>query len=399
MKERDVIKLALLRIKSQHFVANYEGGEQLSDSQYIKINMAKETMSSRERVLLTLGFEKPDRVPIDYSANPSIHNRLMKTLRAQNTEEMLELLGVDLRAIDVPYIGPRLFPVIRGYSVNQEYGSISRWVRNEYSGYEDFCCFPLKDATEIKVRNWPMPNPELYDYAVVKRLIRAFQSKAIYIGHPGYPDIINSLGRVMGMESCLINLQIRDEATLDFISRKADFEIGKLERLLNAIRSAGGSADFMMLGEDLGSQIAPLISHELFTDVIRPIFARFIGLAQSYGLPVMVHSCGSSSWVFEDFIQMGIIAVDTLQPEATNMSPAYLKERFGGRLVFHGCISTAALANLSVEGVRNICSETIEIMMPTFGYHFAPTHMIQDNTPVENIIKMYQTIHQLGVYT
>lgn len=61
-------------------------------------------------------------------------------------------------------------------------------------------------------------------------------------------------------------------------------------------------------------------------------------LAKAYNLPVMIHTCGSSSWVYEDFIEMGINGVDTLQPEAANMSPRYLKDPFGGRLFFHGCI-------------------------------------------------------------
>ena len=38
---------------------------------------------------------------------------------------------------------------------------------------------------------------------------------------------------------------------------------------------------------------------------------------------------------------MGVNGVDTLQPEAANMSPEYLKKQFGGRLNFRGCISTA----------------------------------------------------------
>ena len=27
------------------------------------------------------------------------------------------------------------------------------------------------------------------------------------------------------------------------------------------------------------------------------------------------------------------------------------------------------------------------------GYHFAPTHAIQDNSPVENVFAMYQTVY------
>jgi uroporphyrinogen decarboxylase len=37
-------------------------------------------------------------------------------------------------------------------------------------------------------------------------------------------------------------------------------------------------------------------------------------------------------------------------------------------------------------------------MMKNGGYHYAPTHWIQDNTPVENIIAMYQAAHTFGQY-
>jgi uroporphyrinogen decarboxylase len=114
---------------------------------------------------------------------------------------------------------------------------------------------------------------------------------------------------------------------------------------------------------------------------------------------VMMHTCGSSSWAYEDFIEMGIHAVDTLQPEAADMSPEHLKRTFGGRLAFHGCISTAGvLAYGSVDDVVDDVRKTLEIMMPGGGYCLAPTHMIQDNTPTENAVAMYEAAHRFGVY-
>lgn len=41
------------------------------------------------------------------------------------------------------------------------------------------------------------------------------------------------------------------------------------------------------------------------------------------------------------------------------------------------------------------CRET---MMAVRGYHFAPTHSIQDNSLVENVIAMYQAAHKYGQY-
>jgi len=96
---------------------------------------------------------------------------------------------------------------------------------------------------------------------------------------------------------------------------------------------------------------------------------------------------------------MGIKVVDTLQPEAYNMSPEYLKKTFGGRLAFHGCISTAGpIATGTVQEVIDDVKYTLEIMMPGGGYCLAPTHAIQDNSPTENVVAMYETAHKFGVY-
>jgi uroporphyrinogen-III decarboxylase len=113
----------------------------------------------------------------------------------------------------------------------------------------------------------------------------------------------------------------------------------------------------------------------------------------------MIHTCGSSSWAYEDFVEMGITVVDTLQPEAKDMAPEYLKRRFGGRLAFHGCISTAGpVATGTVEEAADYCRMILNVMMPGGGYCFAPTHLLQDNSPTENVLAMYKTALQYGRY-
>ena len=137
----------------------------------------------------------------------------------------------------------------------------------------------------------------------------------------------------------------------------------------------------------------------MFRKHIRPRHQKFVDLASHFGIPVQIHSCGSSSWAFEDFIEMGIAAVDTLQPEAKNMSPEYLKKNFGGRLAFHGCISTAGpVATGTVDETIDYCRKTMGIMMPGGGYCFAPTHDLQDNSPTENVVAMYKTAKKYGKY-
>ena len=173
-------------------------------------------------------------------------------------------------------------------------------------------------------------------------------------------------------------------------------ELKQLERMIERAR---GRIDFMWIGEDLGTQIAPMISMELYNSVLRPIHSQYIELAKSYGLPVMIHSCGSSSWVYEEWIRMGVRAVDTLQPEAKNMQPQYLVERFGGRLSFHGSISTAGpLAYGTPKDVEDNVRETCEIYRDTYSYIISPTHSIQDNSPLENVLALYESARKYGKY-
>jgi len=187
-----------------------------------------------------------------------------------------------------------------------------------------------------------------------------------------------------------------DPAGLLLARRRADITLEIIRRTLEAAR---GGIDFLWMGEDLGTQTAPIISLELYRQTIRPLHQEVVDLAKSFGIPVMIHTCGSSSWAYEDFIEMGIKAVDTLQPEAANMAPEYLKRTFGGRLAFHGCISTAGpVAYGRVEDVVAYCRKTLDIMMPGGGYCFAPTHQLQDNSPTKNVIAMYETAKTYGSY-
>ncbi len=365
----------------------------------MKIIKAKETMTAKERVKRTFQFEKTDRVTIGYSANPGIHSRLCAALGVPESdiEAVYQALGVDYRPINPVYTGKPLFPVPENRRVDQLEGCIMRWVAHGTGGYWDFCDFPLKDATDEMFDRFPVPNPDDFDYDIALEQAKSYGGQyGLYVGNPGVPDVLNSNGRLMGVEDILCHIMLDDEAAMRFVQRRAAFQLGMMERTIDKCK---GQLDFVWLGEDLGTQIAPMISLDLYRQQIKPIHKQFVDLAASYGLPTLVHTCGSSSWVYEDFIELGVRGVDTLQPEAANMSPQYLASHFGGRLNFRGCISTAGpLAYGTAEETEQVCRETLDVMMPVRGYHFAPTHEIQDNTPVENLITMYQAAHKYGVY-
>lgn len=355
-------------------------------------------MNSKERVLTAFTRREPDRVPINYLANPGIDRRLKQHfgLSADDDEGLRQALGVDFRTVNAPYVGPRLHPEMPDRRVDPCWGIHTRWVAHESGGYWDYCDFPLKTASLAEVEAWPMPSPDDYDYEVVVESCRRYEPYCIVTGGAGLPDVINATGMLRNMEQVMIDLITDDPAFLRYVERKS---LILLEVTRRTFEAANGAIDMLWLGEDLGTQRGPLISPQLYRKHIKPWHARFAELGAAYGVPVAIHSCGSSSWAFEDFIEIGIHVVDTLQPEAKDMAPAYLKERYGDRLAFHGCISTAGpLAYGTVAEVVRDVRETLAVMMPGGGYALSPTHQIQDNSPTENVVAMYEAARHYGRY-
>jgi hypothetical protein len=358
-----------------------------------------EKMMSKERVQAVFAGTVPDRVPINYGANPGVDGRLKEHfgLASDDGEGLLQALGVDFRYIGAPYTGPRLHEEVPGRRVDPRFGTRTRWVEHGGGGYWDFCDFPLRDADLETVASWPMPSPEDFDYAVVPELCAAHEGYGLHVGHPGMLDIINSSGMIRSTDQVLIDLLTEEPAWQCYVDRRLGLFMEVIRRTLEAAR---GAVDFLWVGEDLGTQDKPMISMECFRSQIRPRHQEFIDLARSFGLPTMIHTCGSSSRAYEDFIEMGMRGVDTLQPEAKNMSPVYLKDHFGGRLIFHGCISTAGPVTFgTVDDVVRDCKDTLDVMMPAGGYCLSPTHAWQDNSPTENVLAVYETAHKCGRYS
>jgi len=355
-------------------------------------------MLPRDRVLAAFRHQAPDRVPINYGANPGIDQRLKRFygLDLDDSEGLARELGVDFRHVDAPYVGPRLHeePEDEDVQVSPDWGLRTRRMLHASGCYWEPWPGRLHKLDEESAALYPMPSPDDYDYDAVTEGCERHDGYAIS-AQSGF-EVMNWTGRHVGDQEMYMGLATADPGILLFIRRYVEI---KFEVLKRTILAAKGKLTFLRIGEDLGTQRGPRISMDMFRKQIRPIHEHFIQLAKEHNLPVMIHSCGSCSWAFNELIDMGITAVDTLQPEAADMDPAYLKREYGDFLAFHGCISTAGPVVFgSPQETVEYCRGTLKIMMPKGGYCFAPTHQLQDNTPTQNAVVMYETARDFGVY-
>ena len=67
-------------------------------------------MNSKERVLRAVARQDTDRVPLDFSADRSVIDRLQADIGVSSEEDLLCYLNVDLRVIYIyDYTGPQKF--------------------------------------------------------------------------------------------------------------------------------------------------------------------------------------------------------------------------------------------------------------------------------------------------
>lgn len=180
-----------------------------------QIKKAKETMSSKERVLRTFAFQETDRVPIDYSANPAIHARFCKTLGVDPNDyrTLFDRIGADYWFTGARFVGENHFPVLRNRKTDPIYGFNMRWAENENGGYWDFCDFPLQGADDETIANFHVPGLDDFSVETLREELKPFADKAIAIGGAGTADIINSTGRGRPIPTApTVNLQ--NEKTL-----------------------------------------------------------------------------------------------------------------------------------------------------------------------------------------
>ena len=130
------------------------------------------------------------------------------------------------------------------------------------------------------------------------------------------------------------------------------------------------------------------------------LFRSLIDLGHSYGLKVMMHCCGGFAQLIPPLIEVGLDGLHAVQTSCSGMDLPTLKARFGDKIVFNGGIDSH---HILIEGdpdyVSNRTREILKIMMPGGGYIGGASHdTILEETPVENVLAMFDTIKKFGVY-
>jgi uroporphyrinogen decarboxylase len=343
-------------------------------------------LNSKARVMCSLNWQEPDRVPIKDYFTPEITAKL-KTHFGESSD-ILDFLGVDFRYIQPLWRG-KIKPPERGIFFDIWGAGYKKIAHGSAGSYDEAAFLALAELkTMDDVQKYAWPSPDDYDYSRLADECGKFENYAICIGGAGAPDILNGVSRGRGMEQVLMDIALRDEVGITIIDKRVDFWHEVLKRTLIASR---GKINILCLGEDCGNQNGRMFSEKDFNEVFKPRLQKFYDLAHEFGCKAMMHSCGDTHEIMPTFIDMGLDVLDAMQPEPPGMDPEKIRVACKGKLAFCGLISTQkTLPFGTVEECRAEARHRIDVIAKGGGYIFAPAHCIQPDTPLENVLAIYE---------
>ena len=347
-------------------------------------------MTPRERFRAILKGEKPDRIPTDYQATAEVSKRLRTELGCKDSEALYRKLHIDGRR----GIGPRWKLAHHPDDDQADRWGVRRTEVNYGTGaYEEVTHHPLAEVETVEqVHAFRWPSADDWDYSPVGEQLAKDDGYRIISAMSYEPFLVYCWMR--GLERSYEDLAIAPDVAEAILGHLFDYHYEVNRRTWEL---GQGKVELTYVAEDLGSQVSPLMSLEMYRRYLRPNQKKMADLARSYGIHIMYHTDGAARIFLPDLINVvGIEMLNPVQWRCPGMEREGLVRDFGDKIIFHGSIDNQqTLPFGSVQDVVNEVKESIEIYKPA-RWICAPCHNLQPVSPTANIVAMYETIHELG---
>jgi uroporphyrinogen decarboxylase len=407
-------------------------------------------MTPRERVLAALNHQQPDRVPIDFGGHRSsgiaaiAYRKLRQTLGLEEKptrvyDPIQQLAVIDEDVLD--RFGVDTIELGRGFAHEEEHwtdwtlpdGSPcqmpvwatperqeGRWVLRSESGrvvgqmpdgaiYFEQTYWPyleeddldrlpeaMADCMWIALRTPPGPlvAGKFGDQAMVEgaRRLHERTDRAI-LGLFG--GNLLEIGQFLCRNDRFFMLLAGDpQRAHQFLDRLLRIHLANLEGFLALV---GPYIDIILFGDDLGMQTGPQISPAMYREFFKPRHAAMWRRAKELAeVKVMLHCCGGVRQLLPDLIDAGLDAINPVQISCDGMDPRELKAEFGQMITFWGggCDTHHVLSRGTPQEVRRHVQQQVAILSPGGGFVFQQVHNVLADVPAENVIAMFDAVHQ-----
>ena len=185
-----------------------------------------------------------------------------------------------------------------------------------------------------------------------------------------------------GMQNLLMDFLDNPGFVADLLNAIAEYNLAQIQKALTY------DIDAVYFGDDWGQQRGLQMGPRLWRQAIFPVLKRMYASVREAGKSVFIHSCGDVDELFDDLIAIGVNCFNPFQPEV--MDVFALMEKYRGRLVFHGGLSTQRTLPFGAPHEGFWERERLLAAGRRGGYIFAPAHDVEGDVPLENMLAFIQ---------
>jgi uroporphyrinogen decarboxylase len=255
---------------------------------------------------------------------------------------------------------------------------------------------PLARARSIEdLRAFPFPDvSKPYKVKDLSRQVDDLHARGLAAG--GNPphlggEMFEAAWRLRGLENFLVDLIKRPDWAHFLLDRLAEHTRRNVEALARA------GIDVLALDDDVGMPGSMMMSPDTWRTFFKPRLAEVISSARAIHpeLRVLYHSDGWFEPIVGDLIEIGIDAINPLQPD--HMDPMRIREQFGTEIVLWGTVGgQTTFSFASPEEIQREVRERIETLGP-IGLVLCPAYDIDEpDIPWENIEAFVEAGERFG---